>query len=252
MIIVLIGFAGGLAVGVSATGAGSLVTPLLIFHGMPSVQAVGTSLVAAAGAKFVGAGVHAGQGTVNYRLVGQLAVGSIPSAALGVWVIKRLGGLQGAEPFVERALGIVLILIAASLLTDMLILRGRAGWVPSLRMPTERPILNIAIGAAVGFSLAVTSAGSGSLVMAALLLAYPGTIPAELVGSNIFHAALLQTVAGGGHLALGTVDLGAVLALSAGYVPGIALGSKFAMRAPHSLLRPILVAAIVTTGVKLI
>lgn len=251
-VVALIGLAGGFSVGVAATGAGSLVTPLLILHGMPSVQAVGTSLVAGSAAKVVGAGVHARQGTVNYRLVRQLAIGSIPSALLGVYVVKRLGGLEGAGPFVERALGIVLIVIAASLVVDMVILRGRAGWIPSMRMPTDRPAINVAVGVAVGFALAVTSAGSGSLVLAALLLAYPGTVPAELVGSNVFHGALLQAVAGGGHLALGTVDVGVALALMAGYIPGIVFGSRLALRAPDRILRPILLVAIVTTGVKLV
>lgn len=252
LLTVLIGIVGGLAVGAAGTGAGSIVTPLLILGGMPSLRAVGTSLVAASGAKLIGAAVHQRQGTVNHRLVAQLAAGSVPSAALGILVIRRLGVLDGAEAFVSRALGVVLILVAISIGVDMIVVRGRSGWLPSLRMPTERPWLNAGIGALVGFALAVTSAGSGSLVLATMLLAYPGTIPSELVGSSIFHGAILQAVAGSGHLALGTVDLWAVLALTLGYVPGIVAGSRLAKRAPHGVLRPILLVAIVTTGAKLV
>lgn len=252
LVVVLVGLLGGLTTGLAGTGAGSLVTPLLILSGIPSVAAVGTSLVAASVAKVAGAVVHHRQGTVNHRLVRQLAAGSVPAAILGVWVIKRLGGLQGAGPFVSRALGIVLILIAASLVLDAVLVRDRGGWLPSMHMPTDRPWLNAAIGAVVGFTLAVTSAGSGSLVIASLLVAYPGTIPAELVGTSVLHGAVLQTVAGLGHLALGTVQLATVLSLLAGYVPGIVLGSKLAQRAHPRALRPIIVLAVVVTGVKLI
>ena len=250
--VVLIGLLGGLAIGVAGTGAGSLVTPLLILTGMPSVTAVGTSLVAASGAKIIGAGVHHRQGTVNHRLVRQLAVGSVPSAVFGVFVIKRLGGSAGAGPFVSRALGVVLILIAVSLVVDSFLARGRTGWLPSLTMPTDRPWLNAGIGAAVGFTLAITSAGSGSLIVAAMLIAYPGTIPAELVGTSVFHGAILQTVAGAGHLALHTVRLSAVIALSIGYIPGIVIGSRLAVRAHPRVLRPIILVAILTTAVKLV
>ncbi|MFA5891051.1 MAG: sulfite exporter TauE/SafE family protein [Actinomycetota bacterium] len=251
-LVALIGLAGGLTIGLAGTGAGSIVTPLLILRGIPSVAAVGTSLLAAAGAKFIGAGVHHRQGTVNHRLVRQLASGSIPAAVLGIYVIKRLGGLDGAGPFVSRALGVVLILIAASLLLDAVLIRKRSGWLPSLRMPTDRPLVNAGIGAVVGFTLAVTSAGSGSLVIAALLIAYPGTIPAELVGTSVFHGAILQAVAGAGHIALGTVRAATVLSLMVGYLPGIVLGSRLAHRAHPRVLRPVIVIAVIVTGVKLI
>lgn len=250
LVVALIGLVGGLAIGVAGTGAGSIVTPLLILHGIPSVPAVGTSLVAASGAKIVGAVVHHRQGTVNHPLVRQLCAGSIPAAVLGILVIRRLGA--GAAPFVSRALGVTLVLIAASLVLDMVLVRRRGGWVPSLGLPTDRPWLNVAIGAAVGFTLAVTSAGSGSLIVAALLLAHPATIPAELVGTSVVHGAILQTVAGAGHLALHTVRLTTVLSLSLGYIPGIVLGSKLSHRAHPRALRPIILVAILTTAVKLI
>ena len=252
LFVVLIGLLGGLTVGVAGTGAGSLVTPLLILRGIPAVAAVGTSLVAASGAKLVGAVVHHRQGTVNHRLVRQLSVGSLPAAAFGIYVIDRLGGLRGAGPFVSRALGVALIVIAISLVVDQILIRGRGGWVPSLHMPTDRPFVNAAIGAAVGFTLAVTSAGSGSLVIGALLIAYPGTIPAELVGTSVFHGAILQAVAGAGHLALQTVQPLVVLSLIIGYIPGIVLGSRLAQRAHPRVLRPIILVAILTTAVKLI
>lgn len=242
---------GGL-VGLTGMGGGALTTPILIllFHVRP-IFAVGTDLVFAAITKAFGAVAHQRQGTVNTRLVRQLAAGSIPATLLGVIALRRLGLGEGTDALVTRSLGAGLILVGAGLFIDVA-LKRRSGWIPGMRMPTDRPVLNAAIGAVVGFLLALTSIGSGTLIMAALLAAYPGTRAAELVGSDVMHAVFLVGVAALGHLSIGTVDGAIVTSLLIGSIPGVLIGSRLTLRLPEPAIRPILASVLFISGVKLV
>lgn len=243
----------GFLVGMTGMGGGSLTTPaLILLFGVRPVFAVGTDLLFSAVTKAVGAGVHHRQGTVNHRLVGQLAIGSIPAAIVGVIVLHRLGVSPATDAFVARALGVVLIIVAISVLVDAYVLRGRAGRARAARPPTDRPAVNVAVGAAVGLMLALTSVGSGTLVLAALIIAYPGVKAAQLIGTDIFHAAVLVAVASVGHLALGTVDFAVLGSLLAGSIPGVIIGSRTAVRAPEMLMRPALAGILLLSGTKLV
>lgn len=243
----------GILIGLTGMGGGSLTTPLLIlvFH-VRAATAVGTDLMFAAATKWVGAVAHTRQGTVNPGLVRQLAYGSVPSALAGVMLLRALRLRGGTDALVTRFLGGTLILVALLVALDALFARGRSGWVPGLRLPTDRPAVNIAIGAVVGFLLALTSVGSGTLILAALLIAHPGVRSAELVGTDVLHAAILVSVAGLGHLSLGTVNGGILLSLLAGSVPGVLIGSRLALRAPQAVMRPLLAAILFLSGVKLV
>ncbi|MFN2615388.1 MAG: sulfite exporter TauE/SafE family protein [Actinomycetota bacterium] len=243
----------GFLVGLTGMGGGALTTPILIliFHVRP-VFAVGTDLVYGSITKWFGAAVHLRQGTVNKKLVRQLATGSIPATLLGVLVLRRLGITKATDHFITRALGLGLILIAIGLAIDVVLRRKRPGWVPGMTMPTDRPWLNAGVGAVVGFLLALTSIGSGTLIMAALLTAYPGTRAAELVGSDVVHASMLVTVAALGHISIGTVEPRIVGSLLVGSIPGVLVGSRMTVRTPEAALRPILATVLLISGVKLV
>ncbi len=88
----LAGLGVGIVVGLTGMGGGALMTPILVlFFGVPPVAAVSSDLAASAVMKPFGGWVHARRGTVNWRLVGWLCVGSVPSAFLGVLLLRLLG-----------------------------------------------------------------------------------------------------------------------------------------------------------------
>ena len=69
----------GLLVGMTGAGGGALMTPMLILlFGVKAPAAISSDLVAAVLMRPVGAAVHMRKGTVSYRLVGWLALGSVP------------------------------------------------------------------------------------------------------------------------------------------------------------------------------
>src|SRR5580658_1839562 len=88
----LSGFVVGMLVGMTGVGGGSLMTPLLVLlFGFHPATAVGTDLLFASITKTVGTGVHGFSGTVNWRITGLLATGSIPSTIATMAVLGRLG-----------------------------------------------------------------------------------------------------------------------------------------------------------------
>lgn len=245
-VIVLGGATLGVILGLTGIGAGSLLTPALIVavHVRP-VTAVGTSLAFSLLTKSAGALQHLRQGTVEARLVGRLAMGSLPSALLSLGLVRLLAA-QGALPdaVVQRLVGIVVVLVAALMTIRF------AGWLPAPRRPLASGWF-VALGAFLGASTALTSVGSGTIAVALLAVATPLAAPA-LVGSDLAHAALLALATAPFYLAAGHVDVGLVAQLGLGALPGVVLGSRLAVWVPERVVKGALVVAAWTLAVRLI
>ena len=243
----------GMLVGLTGVGGGSLMTPLLILlFGIHPASAVGTDLLYASATKVVGGGVHAGHGTVDWRLVRRLATGSIPATFLTVAVTHALGfhGDKSAH-FLSVLLGWLLICAAASLL-----LRGWLNRVALARSP-DLPdgvvlALTVALGVGLGVLITLTSVGAGALGVTILIFLYPKVPLARIVGADIVHAVPLTLIAGAAHWWVGEVNVPLMISLLCGSVPGIIVGSLLTPRIPEQALRPILAAVLVLSGVKLI
>lgn len=246
------GFAVGVLVGLTGMGGGSLTTPFLILvAGVRPVIAVGTDLAYSAATKWLGAAAHWRQGTVDLRVVRRLAVGSVPGSLAGVAVLRLLGPHgQAADTLITRVLGVTLILVAASLFLGRSIRAARRPRPAA--MDRHKPQLTVALGLVVGFLLGITSVGSGTLIMAVLLLVTRRRPSSQLVGIDVFHGAVLVTAAAAGHLSIGTIDWGITASLLAGSLPGVLIGSRLAPRVPERFLRPALAAVLLTAGARLI
>src|SRR5436853_1261677 len=93
----------GFLVGMTGAGGGALMTPMLIllFNVQPA-KAISSDLVAAVLMRPLGAIVHFRRGTVNLKLVGYMAAGSVPMAFLGEFILHELGDSASAQTNVER------------------------------------------------------------------------------------------------------------------------------------------------------
>lgn len=253
--IVFLGFVVGMMIGLTGIGGGALMTPILIlFGGVRPIIAVGTDLAYGAVTKAVGALIHYRQKTVQRSITGWLALGSIPASLLGVMLLswmKRRGGDAQVDAFVSHALGIVLIGVAVTLLLRPRLTPLKAGG--NEKEPTGKlKLLTILLGAGVGFLVGLTSVGSGSLIVAGLVLLYPQLPLSQVVGTDIFHAAFLVTSAGMAHLGTGGVDIHLLQGLLLGSLPGVWVGSKFSVVFPERVLRPVLALALFSVGYKLL
>lgn len=244
------GFAVGVLIGLTGMGGGALMTPFLILVlGTRPVVAVGTDLVYGAITKLVGASLHWRQGTVDLRLALRLAAASVPAGLLAVVALRLFPDAAEADAAVRQALGVVLVVVALLLLGR---LRGAlplplpARWQEALRGGGTY-VAGAVVGALVGF----TSVGSGSLLVPFLVSVFP-LAAAQVVGTDVFHAAILVTVTAAAHAQAGTVDWPLAAALLAGSVPGVAVGSWMTTRLPSRAIRAGLAVLLLVTGVNLI
>ena len=244
----------GVLVGVTGMGGGSLMTPILILlFGFKPTLAVGTDILHGAIFKTFGAARHRRLGTVHARLTGWMFLGSAPLSLVGVELAEWLERTYGddVESAGAKVIGAALLLGALGLGVKTFVKRGvQPDDAPFLLERRDR-IIALALGAAGGFIVGLTSVGSGTFFALVMLLAFPLTA-AKIVGTDIWHAAALLWVAGLSHLFHGNVDVGAMGWLLLGSVPGILLGSQVTVRLPERALRIALATTLGVTGIKLL
>ena len=249
----LSGFFVGLLVGQTGMGGGALMTPLLILlFGVHPATAVGTDLLYASATKTVGTLVHGLNHTVDWRIVGWLALGSVPATAVTLAMISRFDESgDAASGVISSVLGAMLLVTAMSLVfrRQFLAYAGARLMAVSARRTAW---LTVATGLALGVLVTISSVGAGAIGVTALLLLYPRKPMAVIVGSDIAHAVPLTLVAGVGHWFLGSVDWALLTSLLTGSVPGIIIGSYISAHVPDGVLRPILAATLVVVGGRLV
>ena len=241
-IVILFGLGVGVLVGLTGIGGGSLMTPLLILVGGYSpVVAIGTDLAYGAITKTVGGFRVFRQGQVDLKLSTWLAFGSVPGSLVGVWAVDRLHDTHGDafEPYLLGSLAGALLIVAVAILARALFMPKLVEQERDSASLEGRRVLTVAIGAVLGFILGLTSVGSGALVGLALILVFKLT-PRRVVGTDVFHAAVLLWTAGIAHWAGGNVDFGLMGTILIGSIPGVWIGTGLLPRVPVDGLRPAL------------
>src|SRR5918996_1400085 len=253
--LIVFGFGIGALVGMTGMGGGSLMTPLLILlFGIRPVTAIGTDIFYAAVTKTVGGWKHLKLGTVHRGIAFWLAVGSVPSAIAGVWVIeilqRHLGDAE-LETLVFGMLGGALLVVGVATLLRSVFLRHVIAERHALHLYRPHIIAAIVTGTVTGFVIGLTSAGSGTLIAIALIAIFRLT-PQRVVGGDVFHAAVLLWAAGIAHWVGGNVDFVLAGTILAGSIPGVLLGGMLAVRAPQTFLRRALAVVLCASGLTLV
>jgi uncharacterized protein len=249
----LVGIVGGMLVGMTGVGGGSLMTPLLILlFGVHPATAVGTDLIYAAATKTGGSLVHGFARSIDWRVVRRLASGSIPATVITLAVLAELN-LKG-----EAASGLITFVLSLALFATALVLlfgdplvtfyRARVGALD----PRRTAVSTVLVGAVLGVLVSISSVGAGAIGVVLLVLLYPHLPMAKIVGSDIAHAVPLTLIAGIGHWMVGSVDWHIVGSLLAGSLPGIFVGSYFAVRIPERALRLVLAATLLVVASRIV
>ena len=249
--IIIFGFGIGALIGMTGMGGGTLMTPLLIiFHGTPPVTAIGTDIFYAAVTKTVGGWRHWKMKTVNMGLVFWLAAGSVPSSILGVWVISMLKARipeESLNSIIYALLGGTLLMVGIITLARALILTDLIDERDDFEIKRRHKVAAVTIGVTTGFIIGITSAGSGT-VIAILLIAVFRLSPKRVVGTDVFHAAVLLWAAGMAHWVSGHVDFVLAGNILLGSVPGVVIGAQFSRQAPVGFIRTALGVVLVASG----
>ena len=252
--LVAFGLGVGILVGMTGIGGGSLMTPMLILvFGVTPTTAIGTDLAYAAVTKTVGGYKHWKQRTVDLELSTWMAMGSVPAAVFGVYVLTLLDDWLGSdfENVVIALLAGALLLTGTATLVRALLKRMQARERDTIEMERRHKIAAVALGVSVGFVLGVTSAGSGALIAVGLILLFRLS-PQRVVGTDVFHAAILLWAAGLSHVVAGNVDFALVGTILIGSVPGVWLGSHWSVRVDPAVLRVTLAVVLIGAGLALL
>lgn len=243
MTMVMIGTIVGILVGATSTGGGAVLTPALVLVvGVPASMAIGTDVFIAFVMKLFGAGFYALRGAVHVPTVLRLAMGSVPGAAVGLWILTQLPSAL-LESFLRRSLGVLLVFAGVATFVR-LASRGRTR--PRRMPPTP---WTVALGFATGVLVTMTSVGSGSVLLCVLTFFFP--IEARiLVGTDLLHALIVSGAATAGHMVAGRVDPSVVALVLIGAVPGVLIGAHVATALPERALRVGLAALLIVIGMQ--
>lgn len=243
----------GLLVGMTGAGGGALMTPMLILlFGIRPSTAISSDLVAAVLMRPFGAAVHMRAGTVNYRLVKWMVIGSVPAAFAGSYLLHLLGHAKAAEKNIQMFLGAALLIGAAAMVLRYVLDRRsgperRTAFVTAV---APRPALTLALGVIGGVVVGLTSVGSGSLMIVGLLFVYPMIGASQLVGTDLTQAVPLTLAAAIGALLFGHVEVSVTGSLVIGSVPAVLVGSMLSSSVPDRYIRPAIAFVIYASGLK--
>jgi uncharacterized protein len=250
------GFLVGALVGLTGVGGGALMTPLLIFmFGVAPQTAVGTDLMFASITKTFGSFVHGTRGSIDWRVLRRLSLGSLPAAVATLLWMAHAHPDKGTNGIILTALGIALALTSMALLFQSRLhaMGQRARIADPDKFKHAQPMLTVFAGALLGFLVTFTSVGAGALGTVMLVYLYPFRLtPVKLVGTDIAHAVPLTLVAGLGHFALGSLDMTLLGVLLVGSIPGIALGAWLSHRISAHTVRNAIAMMLAAVSAKLL
>lgn len=251
--LVLVSFFVGIVIGLTGMGGGALMTPALIFLGIPASAAVANDLVAAAVNKSVGAAVHWRNGSPDFQLAVWLMAGSVPTAFAGAFIIEAVGTSETQEQFLTYAIGATLLFAAMTyVLRIYLDLRKAVSHQQVPKTYTVRPLPTLILGAVGGLIVGITSVGSGSVIMVTLVLMYPALTAVKLVGTDLVQAIPLVAAAAVSHVLVTGVDWEILIPLIVGGSPGTFLGARMAGWVSQSVVRRGICIVLFLTGLALL
>jgi uncharacterized membrane protein YfcA len=254
MWVIALAFFVGTLIGMTGSGSGVVLTPLLlILTPYPALTIIGTDVVIGTLTRLLGALEHKRLKQVRWRLGVYLIGGSIPGTIAG-GVLLRWMKFHLAAAHTDHVLKTVLAVLLIAVSVFLPIARGRES---NLRYTLVEPrtafeaFKLLATGALVGLLVAVTSIGSGSLMMIFLLLLTPFRA-AEMVGTDILYGVGTGAMASAIHLGMGNLDTGLFLRLLAGTLPGVIVGSRLTVRISDRYLTWLFTALYFALGARLL
>ncbi len=250
-----IAFAGlivGFVIGLTGVGGGALLTPVLVlFFGVTPAAAVSSDIVASLVLKPIGGSVHLRRGTVNLRLVLWLALGAVPGALGGTYLLGHLHGAY-VDNFIKTTLGWVLVVAAVAMIVKALLQARRKVEIAAPGTLAIHPARTAAIGLVGGFVVGMTSVGSGSLMIVLLMILYPRISMRELVGTDLIQAIPLVGAAAIGTSLWGHLQISLVGSLLIGAIPAVWIGAHFSSKASDHYIRPVIILAMSFSALKLL
>lgn len=238
----------GLLVGMTGTGGGALMTPMLVLlFGVAPSAAISSDLVAALLMKPAGVAIHWRRRTVQAPIVTYLCLGSVPAAFAGTYVMHLMGHSARAERALQLLLGAALVTGALAMVGRAVLTRRRGAGRDAV---TVRRLPTLAVGVGGGFMVGLTSIGAGSLIIVLLLALYPTMRNDQLIGTDLAQSVPLTLGATAGTFLFGHVAFALTASIIVGSLPAVIVGALISSRAPSTRLRPVITGVVLLSGLK--
>jgi uncharacterized protein len=271
-VLLILGAAVGFLSGVFGVGGGFILTPLLIFIGVPPTVAVASSANQLVGASVSGALAHWRRGNVDFKMGLILLVGGITGSVLGVWLFGLLRRMGQIELVIDLSYVLLLGTLGGLMLvegTRAALRRRRPGagrrklhrhtWVHGLplKMRFRRSklyisaLLPLGLGFFVGILSAIMGVGGGFVMIPAMIyiLGMPtSVVPGTSLFQIVFVAASVTILQATNNR---TVDVVLALVLLLGGVIGARIGSRVGSRLRGEYLRILLAVLVIAMAGKL-
>jgi uncharacterized membrane protein YfcA len=254
--VVVAGLIVGLFVGLTGSGGGALLTPILVLlFGVTPSAAISNGIMASAVMRPIGGAIHFRKGTVHMGLVLWLSVGSVPAAFAGALVEHALGTSKTVERNLEYATGAAVILAVAAMAVKMVMDATAQKNASDLEQSDPEIAVKrartVAIGVFGGLLVGIISVGAGSLMIVLLMTLYPRMSMRRLVGTDIVQSIPLTASAALGQALFGGLETGLTTSIVIGSVPGVIVGAWLSSRASNILLRPVIAFVLTASALKL-
>ena len=244
IVLVLLGAVTGGLIATTGLGGGSLLTPALLFLGLPTSVLIGTDLLIASVTK-IGAGWrHHFEENIDWKTVFQLAIGSIPAGYFASLADVKI-------EFLLKLLAVALVLTGLSILERQRRLNQQPVRLePVTPQVWERIPLPI-IGAIVGILVGLTSVGSGAMLALALTFIRPALTGSRFAGTDVAHGVIISLVASLGHAQRSAIDFAVVGWVLLGALPSAWIMAGVSKKFPERYSKPLLGGVMTFVGTVL-
>ncbi|MCB1884910.1 MAG: sulfite exporter TauE/SafE family protein [Geminicoccaceae bacterium] len=271
----LLGIGGGVGFlsGVFGVGGGFLMTPMLLFIGIPATVAVGTQALQILSSSISGVLAQMRRGAVDRRMGLVLVAGGFMGSGLGILLFHLLQRLGQIDSAISLSYVLLLGIVGTLMLVEGLgtFLRGRRGgparksrlhqhfWLHGLpfklRFPKSRLYISVGVPVVVGMAVGVLSAimgVGGGFIMIPAMIYLIGMPTGVVVGTSLFQVCFVAALTAFLHATTNqTVDIILGLILTAGGVVGAQFGAQFGARLRGEQVRLLLACLVLLVALKL-
>jgi uncharacterized membrane protein YfcA len=262
----------GVLSGLFGVGGGFLMTPFLIFLGVPPAYAVANEANNILATSVSGSTTHYLKNTLDYKMGFMIVIGGAVGTALGIYTFTYFKGIGKIDTVISLAYMYILAIIGTLMLVESLGEIDKAKrnllvkkklhvhyWIHGLpfrmRFPKsklyESVFTPIIIGLLVGFIAAIMGIGGAFILVPAMI--YVIKMPTKLVpGTSLFVTIFVSVIVTFLHsFNYGSIDLLLVLMLVVGSIIGVQIGQKLGEKIDSSGLRALLAILLLIVGIAI-
>ena len=262
----------GILSGLFGVGGGFLMTPFLIFLGVPPTYAVANEANNILATSVSGSTTHYLKNTLDYKMGLMIVVGGVFGTLLGIWTFTYFKGIGKIDIVISLAYMYILAIIGTAMLVEGLgeidaarkkVIKKKKlhvhYWIHGLpfkmRFPKsklyESAFTPIIIGLIVGFIAAIMGIGGAFILVPAMI--YIIGMPTKLIpGTSLFVTIFVSVIVTFLHaFNYGSIDLILVVMLVLGSIVGVQVGQKLGESIDSTGLKTLLPVLLLLVGIAI-